>query len=389
MVRFEGQATTPVERMARAHDVDDLRRIARARTPRPIFDFVDGGSGDEGVVRRNRAAFNELEFVPRVLRDVANVDTSTTLLGQRVAAPVALAPIGLARAAHPLGEIALARAAARFGIPTVLSTMASVSPEQLARHVPEADRWMQLYLWRDRDASRAVVQRAADAGFRALVFTLDVPVAGNRLRDVRHGLGFPPSMPLRSAMHVAAKPAWAWRTLTHEPIRYALTDTTGDGNFVEQTNRTLDPSATFAELEWLREFWPGPLLVKGVLDPRDARRAVDAGADGVVVSNHGGRQLEQSQATATALPGVRAAVGDDALVLVDGGVRTGAHVAGAMALGADAVLVGRPIMYGLMAGGQAGVDRAVELLVTELERTMALLGAATISDIEPDMIPGT
>ncbi|GGA72975.1 putative L-lactate dehydrogenase [Pseudoclavibacter endophyticus] len=385
MVRFERVGRTPAERMARAHDIDDLRARARAATPRPIFDFVDGGAGDEGAVHRNRAAFDALQLVPRVLRDVSTIDTSTTLLGRRVAAPIVFAPIGLARAAHPLGEIGLARAAARYGLPTVLSTMASVSPEQLARQVPEADRWMQLYLWRDRDASRAVVRRAADAGFRALMLTLDVPVAGNRLRDVRNGLGFPPSMPLRSALRVAAKPAWAWRTLTHEPIRYALTET-GGGDFVTQTDRTLDPSATFAELEWLREVWPGPLLVKGVLDSRDARRLVDAGVDGLVVSNHGGRQLEQAVATAHALPRVREAAGDDTLVLVDGGIRSGAHVAAALALGADAVLVGRPAMYGLMAGGQAGVDRAAELLTSGLTRTMALLGAARVAELEPGMI---
>lgn len=395
MVRFEAPAGLPLSarsldaRAARANDIDELRRLAARRAPRPIFDFVDGGAGNESVVRRNRAEFDAVELVPRVLRDVESIELKTRFAGTDASAPIVVAPIGLARAVHPLGEIGLARAAARHGVPTVLSTMTSTTPEDLARHAPGAEKWLQLYLWRDRESSKRIVRRAADAGFTTLVLTLDVPVAGERLRDARHGLTFPPSVPLRTAARIAAKPAWAWRALTHEPIRYALMAATATRTgFVEQTNRTLDPSVTFDDLAWLREMWPGPILVKGVLSPVDAVRLVEAGVDGIVVSNHGGRQLEQAIATAHALPSIRAAVGRDALVFVDGGIRTGANIAAAIALGADAVFVGRPPVYGLMAGGQAGADRALEVLRSGLERTMALLGASSIGDIEPGMVAG-
>lgn len=385
MLRFEARSPTIAARAARAHDVDELRRLARRATPRPIFDFVDGGAGDEQVVRRNRAAFDGLELVPRVLRDVGEVDLTTRLAGRIAAAPIVTAPIGLARAMHPLGEIGIARAAARHGLPTVVSTMTSLTPAQIAHHVPDGDKWLQLYVWRDREASARIMQLAVDAGFSTLVVTLDVPVAGNRLRDARHGLAFPPNVPVRTAAHFAARPAWTWRALTNAPIRYAFRSPRPTG-FVAGTNAMLDPAVTFDDLAWLREAWPGPVLVKGVLSPDDARRAIECGVDGIVVSNHGGRQLEQAMATARALPRIRAAVGPEPLVLIDGGIRTGAHVAAAIALGANAVLVGRPVLYGLMAGGQAGADRALELLVDGLARAMALLGAPDIASIAPDMV---
>lgn len=388
MLRLDARPIGTAARAARAHDIDELRLLARRAVPRPIFDFVDGGAGDERVVHRNRAAFDAVELVPRVLRDVRAIDLTTRLPSGVAAAPIVTAPIGLARAVHPLGEIGIARAAARFGVPSAVSTMTSLTPAQIARHAPDGDRWLQLYVWRDREATARVVRAGRDAGFSTLVVTLDVPVAGNRLRDARHGLAFPPNVPLRTAAHFAMKPAWTWRALTHAPIRYAFRGPTPAG-FVAGTNAMLDPSVTFDDLARLRDLWPGPVLVKGVLSPDDARELVALGIDGIVVSNHGGRQLEQAMPTAVALPRIREAIGPEPLVLVDGGVRTGAHVAAALALGANAVLVGRAVLYGLMAGGQAGADRALELLIDGLDRTMALLGAPTLEHLTKGGVVGS
>ncbi|MCU1438855.1 MAG: lldD [Naasia sp.] len=372
-------------RLADAHDIDDLRRLARRRVPRPIFDFVDGGAGDESTLRRNEDAFRAVELVPRVLRDVSAIDTSTLLGGVRAALPVILGPVGMTRMAHRHGEIGAARAAARAGIPYVLSTMASTSPERVAEHAPDSERWFQVYLWRDRAASLRLIERARAAGFTTLVLTVDVPVAGSRLRDARNGMTLPPSLTLKSVLQVARHPRWWVDALTLEPLGFAAIETRRAG-FVEQSNRILDPSATLDDLDWLRSAWPGRILVKGVLSAEDARAVQARGADGVWLSNHGGRQLENAVAPLAMLPEVRAAVGAEAQVYVDGGVRSGAHIAAAVAAGADAVVIGRPYVYGLMAGGEAGVDRALDLLRQGLVRTMALLGAARLADLMPDMV---
>lgn len=263
--------------------------------------------------------------------------------------------------------------------------MSSMSVEAVADRAPKADRWFQLYLWRDRAASEALVERARRAGFHTLVLTADVPVAGERLRDARHGLRFPPNVPLRSVPSFATHPAWVWNTLRAGPIRFAALEV-GSDDFVSQTNAILDPSATFRELAWLRRIWDGPIVVKGILASEDAVAVRDAGADGIVVSNHGGRQLENAVSTAYALRRVREAVGATYPVLVDGGIRSGADVAAAIALGADAVMIGRPYLYGLAAAGESGAERAVEILRSGLERSMALLGAAGVSAIDHDMV---
>jgi isopentenyl diphosphate isomerase/L-lactate dehydrogenase-like FMN-dependent dehydrogenase len=319
-----------------------------------------------------------------VLRDVAAVDTSTRLFGEVLAAPIVLGPVGMTRIAHAHGEIGAARAAERAGLPYVLSTMASTSPEDLASHVPGANRWFQLYMWRDREASRRLLDRAAAAGFSVLVLTADVPVAGARLRDARHGMTMPPSLTLRSLAQIATRPRWWFDAITRDPLAFAVVDNER-GDFAERTNRILDPAVTFDDLDWLRKAWPGPLVVKGILDTQDAVTAVEHGADGVLLSNHGGRQLESAVAPLEVLQEVRAAL-PETPIIIDGGVRSGAHVAVALAAGADAVAIGRPYVYGLMAGGETGVDRAIEILRDGLERTMALMGATEIGALGTDNV---
>lgn len=382
MVRWKDRGRTAVERAA---DISDLRVLARRRVPRPVFDFIEGGAGDETTLRRNIASFEEVSFVPRILRDVSHVETSTTLLGAEITFPVVLAPVGLARMAHRDGEIAAASAASRRSIPYCLSTMASASPEAVADHAPLAPKWFQLYLWRDRDASERLVRRAEAAGFHTLVVTVDVPVAGERLRDTRHGLHLPPSVPIRTAVQMLRRPGWVMDALTLDPVGFAALSSAA-GDLAALANSILDSSATFAELEWLRRIWSGRILVKGVLSADDAHAAAGLGVDGVIVSNHGGRQLEYAISPLAVLREIRDRLGSASTLLLDGGIRSGAHVAAAVAAGADAVLIGRPYLYGLMAAGEDGVLRALDILKSGLVRTMALLGASRIADLSPEMV---
>jgi L-lactate dehydrogenase (cytochrome) len=379
--RLPGDRTD--RRLARAVTVDDLREVARRRTPRAVFDYTDGAAGDELSLRRSRDAFARVEFVPSVLRDVSTVDTSTTLLGHPSTLPLAFAPTGFTRMMHHEGETAVARVAARTGIPYALSTMGTTSPEDLAAAAPDGRRWFQLYLWRDREASRDFVRRAHAAGYEALVLTVDVPVAGPRLRDIRNGLTIPPSLTLRTVTDAALHPAWWFDLLTTEPLSFAAFDR-WDGTVGELANQVFDPAATLDDVRWLRETWPGPLVVKGILSAEDARAAVDAGADAVVVSNHGGRQLDRAVTPLEQLPGIVRAVGDRAEVYLDGGVRNGADVVAAVALGARACLVGRAYLYGLMAGGERGVQRTADILGQEILRAMQLLGVTSVDELSPD-----
>lgn len=385
LIQFPKPGQSGLERrLARAASIADLRDLARRAAPGPIFDYVDGGAGDETAVRRNVDAFRAARFIPRTLRDVSVIDPSVELLGQRYPLPLVLGPIGLARSAHADGEIGSARAAGRAGVPYTLSTMAAEPPEKIAEFAPDTERWFQLYLWKDHDASAALLDRAKAAGFTTLVFTVDVAVAGDRHRDVRNGLTFPPSVPLRTAMRIATRPRWWFDAITRDPLTFAAIQR--DKEDFAGMNRVLDAAATFEDLEWLRGEWPGRIIVKGVVSPADAVAIRDAGADGIIVSNHGGRQLEQAIATLDALPAVRAAVGPDYPLLLDSGIRTGGDIAVALAAGADAVMIGRAYMYGLMAGGEAGADRALQLLADGLRNTMALLGARTIDELTPDLL---
>jgi L-lactate dehydrogenase (cytochrome) len=372
-------------RLAAAATVGDLREIARRRAPRAVFDYTDGAAGAEISLHRSREAFERVEFCPSVLRDVSAVDTSTELLGSSSALPLAFAPTGFTRLMLTEGETAVGHVAERAGIPYALSTMGTTSLEALAAAAPGARRWFQLYLWRDREASAALVERARAAGYEALVLTVDTPVAGPRLRDVRNGFTIPPALTLRTMANAALHPNWWVDLLTTEPLEFASLRSWG-GTVAELVDRVFEPSATLADVRSLRESWSGPLIVKGVQGVDDARAVVDAGADAVVVSNHGGRQLDRSPTPLEQLPAVVRAVGDWAEVYLDGGILDGADVVAAVAFGARACLVGRAYLYGLMAGGERGVQRAVDILGHEIGRTMQLLGVTSIAELTPDRV---
>lgn len=372
-------------RLARAASIADLRRLARRRAPRAVFDYTDGAAGEELSLSRSREAYSRVEFSPRVLQDVSGVDTSTRILGKPSAAPWAFAPTGFTRMMHTEGESAVGRVAARLGIPYALSTMGTTSIEQLAAAAPGARRWFQLYLWRDREASRDFVVRAQAAGYEALVLTVDTPVAGPRLRDVRNGLTIPPTLSMRTFAEGSLHPAWWWDLFTTEPLEFASLHRF-EGTVAALVETMFDPAASMADLTWLREAWHGPLVVKGIQSVADAKAVVDAGADALVVSNHGGRQLDRAPVPLEVLPSVVDAVGDRAEVYVDGGILSGSDIVAAVALGARAALVGRAYLYGLMAGGEPGVQRAAEILQQEVTSTLALLGVSRVSDLGRDHV---
>ena len=372
-------------RLARAASISDLRELARRRAPRAVFDYTDGAAGQELALLRSRQAYARLEFVPQVLRDVSAVDLTTTILGGPASAPLVFAPTGFTRMMHTEGEPAVARVAARVGIPYALSTMGTTSIEGLAEAAPDGRRWFQLYLWRDRAASREFVARARDSGYEALVLTVDTPVPGPRLRDVRNGLTIPPSLTLSTLAEGIRHPAWWFDLLTTEALEFASLHRF-EGTIADLVARMFDPTASMDDLAWLRSAWDGPLIVKGIQTVADARAVVDAGADAVVVSNHGGRQLDRAPTPLEVLPSVVDAVGDRAEVYVDGGILSGGDVVAAVALGARAALVGRAYLYGLMAGGERGVQRAADLLLQEAAGTLALLGVPRVPDLRRDHV---
>jgi L-lactate dehydrogenase (cytochrome) len=370
-----------VHRLRGAADVADLRSIARRRTPRPAFDYVDGAAGNELTARRTREAFESTELLPRILHGTAEADLSTTIAGGPSALPFGIAPTGFTRFMHAEGEDAGAAAAARAGIPFTLSTMGTRSVEQVAQAAPGGRRWFQLYLWRDREKSRALLDRAWASGYDTLLVTVDTPVAGQRLRDVRNGMTIPPRLSARTVLDASYRPEWWFNFLSTDPLTFAsLSGTTHD--LPTLINSMFDPTLSVADLEWVRANWPGKLVVKGVLTAQDTRLALDAGADGLVVSNHGGRQLDRAPVSLKALGEVRAEAGADVEIILDSGILSGADIISALALGADFTLIGRAYLYGLMAGGQEGVTRVIELLAAEVRTAMQLMGCATIADVK-------
>lgn len=379
------QGTSDERRVARATDIAELRALGRRRTPRSVFDYVDGGAGDEIGMRRAREAFDRVEFRPRVLRDVRTVDTSTTILGAPSALPIVFAPTGYTRMMHTVGESAVARVAAKAGIPYSLSTVGTTTPEDVAAASGDGRRWFQLYVWNDREKSLALIQRAARAGFEALVLTVDVPVTGDRLRDVRHGLTIPPTLTARTFIDGALHPRWLFDFLTTPPLTFASMASKNE-TMEESARKMFDPGVVWDDLHWFRSVWPGKLIVKGVQRLDDAARLPEYGVDGVVISNHGGRQLDRTPTPLELLPEVVREVGDRLEVMVDTGVRNGADVVAAVALGAKAVLVGRAYLFGLMAGGEAGVQRVVDLLRGDVQRTLQLLGVNTIAELDESFV---
>ncbi len=369
-------------RLARALTIDDLRSLARRRCPRSVFDYTDGAASAEISLGRARALFADLQFNPSVLRDVSEVDTSTAILGVRSEQPFAFAPTGFTRLMHHEGERAVARVAERYGVPYALSTLGTTSVEDLVAAAPGARKWFQLYVWRDRAATEGLIARAHAAGFEALILTVDVPVAGPRLRDVRNGFSIPPKLKARTVGNAILHPAWWVNLLTTEPLRFA-TLCSWNSTVAEMVDTLFDPTMTVDDLAWLRSVWDGPLVVKGVQSVADSRRVVDAGADAVVVSNHGGRQLDRAPVPLRLLPDVVQELQGRAEVWVDTGIMSGADIVAARALGADAALVGRAYLYGLMAGGERGVERAAQILTSEVRRTMQLLGVQKVAELGP------
>ncbi|HEV2255080.1 MAG TPA: alpha-hydroxy acid oxidase [Streptosporangiaceae bacterium] len=367
-------------RLSACHDIADLRAAGRRLIPRPVFDYVDGGADEEVSLRANTRAFRQFRFQPRTLVDVSEPDTSTAFLGSVTPLPLALAPTGYTRMMHPAGEIGAARAAHKHGLPYTLSTMATTTIEDVASAAGGGDLWFQLYLLRDSGLNKELVDRAAAAKYRVLVVTVDCFVTGHRTRDRRNGLVVPPELTMQTLASIAGKPGYWIRMLRHPAIDFA--NFAGhDAVTIEGTGQLFNPAITWDDIGDLRARWPGRLIVKGPLGPADAARAVSVGADGVQLSNHGGRQLDRAVPPVHTITTVRDMVGPDVAVLVDSGIRHGSDLAVALALGADACAIGRAYLYGLMAGGEAGVNKALDILAAQFKRTMQLLGVRSVSEL--------
>ncbi|MFI5733465.1 alpha-hydroxy-acid oxidizing protein [Kribbella sp. NPDC051587] len=372
-------------RLEKALTIADLRTIAKRRTPRSVFDYTDGAAEAEISLSRARRLFAEMELQPSILRNVSDIDLGTSILGTRSELPFAFAPTGFTRMMNHEGESAVVKVAQQVGIPYALSTMGTTSIEDVAAAAPDARKWFQLYVWKDRDFGEDLVKRSAAAGYEALMLTVDVPVAGARLRDVRNGFTIPPSLTAKTVLDASMHPAWWANLLTTQPLTFASLSS-WDGTVAELLDKLFDPTMTIDDLNWLRSIWDGPLIVKGIQTVEDARRVVEAGADAIVLSNHGGRQLDRAPTPLRILPEVRKAIGTETEIYLDTGIMSGADIVAAIALGADACLVGRAYLYGLMAGGQRGVARAADILTKEVRRTMALLGVSSVAELNPSHV---
>jgi L-lactate dehydrogenase (cytochrome) len=375
--------------------VSDYRELAQRRLPRLMFDYVDGGAFDEATLRANRDDLGKLTLKQKVLRDVSSLDTSTTLFGQRLEMPLVLAPVGFAGMMARRAEVQAARAAEKAGVPYTLSTV-GICPIEEVRRATSKPFWFQLYMMRDRGVVKEILARAQAANCGALVFTVDLPVLGTRYRDIRNGMGvqLPLLSKLRMAANFASRPGWIYdvgvkgRPLTFGNLAGVVKDAKSLGALLAWTTTALDPSVTWKDLEWVRSLWKGPLILKGVLDADDAKEAVATGADGLVVSNHGGRQLDAARSSISVLPRIVDAVGTKTTVLMDGGIRSGQDLTRALALGAKACMIGRAWVYGVAAKGEKGVTAVLETMKRELRTSMALVGKSRIADIDASVVEG-
>lgn len=385
-------------RLQRALSIEDLRRLARSRLPRSVFEFIDGGAEDEITLRGNRQALESVQIVPRILTDVSRPELSTRVAGTTSAAPLVIAPMGSCMLAWPQADIAIARAAARHGIPYTLSTMATTSIERMADAVQGA-LWFQLYVLRDHEANFRLVDRARAAGYSTLVVTVDLQAGGKRERDLRNGVSVPMRMSLRHLYEGMTHPGWSWQMLRHgmprfENVQGLLGDESAGLTIAARVGQNLDAAFDWDGLSRLRERWPGKLLVKGVEHPMDALRLASMGVDGIWVSNHGGRQLDGAQPSARALPRLHRALKGQVPLILDSGIRRGVDILKARALGASAVAIGRAALFGAACGGEAGVLRALDILTDELRLSMKLAGTPRIEGVDhdllaPDTVPDT
>ena len=392
VVRFRRIETDPIERrLARAASVADLRRLARRRLPGGVFDYIDGGAEDERTVRANEAAFAATAFRPRVLRGIEEVETTSTVLGRPLPYPLVLAPTGFTRIADPDGELAVARAADRAGLPYTLSTLSTRSIEEV-RAVSDGRLWFQVYAWRDRGLVAEMIRRARDARYEALVLTVDTAVFGRRERDVRRGFSLPPTIGPRTIVDGALHPGWTFAFVRGEPIRFAnvVGSDVGDGaspvTLSDYVNSQFDPSLSWADVDWLRSVWDGPIVVKGIQTVADAVLAAERSVDAVALSNHGGRQLDGAPAAFGLVAPVADAVAGRTGVICDGGGRRGSDIVKAVAAGATAAMAGRAYLCALGAAGERGVDRVLDWFAADVARTMSLLGAGTVADLDRDLL---
>lgn len=369
-------------RLEKALTIYDLRKIAKRRTPAAAFDYTDGAAEGEFSMNRARQAFEDIEFHPGVLTDVSTVDTTTEVLGGTSAMPFGIAPTGFTRLMQTEGEIAGAGAAGAAGIPFTLSTLGTTSIEDVRAADPNGRLWFQLYVMREREISYGLVERAAKAGFDTLFFTVDTPVAGARLRDKRNGFSIPPHLTMKTLLNAIPRSWWWFDFLTTPKLEFASLSSTG-GTVGELLDNAMDPSINYEDLKIIREMWPGKIVIKGVQNLEDSKKLADLGVDGILLSNHGGRQLDRAPVPFHLLPEVVREVGNDVEVMVDTGIMNGADIVASMALGAKFTLIGRAYLYGLMAGGRRGVDRTIEILSDEVRRTMKLLQVHNIAELEP------
>jgi isopentenyl diphosphate isomerase/L-lactate dehydrogenase-like FMN-dependent dehydrogenase len=366
--------------LLRAQTIADLADIAKKRTPEVVFDYVEGGAVDEIAYDRTRQAYSRIEFNSRVLRDVSKIDTSEKILGKVVDIPICFAPTGYTRLMHHVGEPAVANVASKKNLIYALSTMGTTSPEELAKAVPDSRRWFQLYIMKNRSDSLAVIKQAKDNGFEALVLTVDTPVAGLRYRDNRNGLTVPPKIRLNTVLAIARKPIWWLNLFTTGKLEFAAFRG-WDKPLSQLAGLIFDPSTTMKEITWLRSVWKGPIIVKGIQSVEDAKAVAKLGVQGIILSNHGGRQFDRGQVPLEILPEVVKAVGNKVEIYIDGGIMSGLDALGAIALGAKAVFIGRAYLYGAMANGEAGVEQVIEIMRREFENGMALSGATNIAEV--------